>query len=210
MNIADENASTKAVDSLLNYETVKYFNAEINEADRFNNAMRSYEDSAVKARASLSIVNIGQGGIIALGLFLVMGMAGEDIAKGNMSVGDFVVVNTFLLQLYLPLNFLGFVYREIRQSLLDMGRMFALVDEKPEIIDQENAYELKVKNGKIEFINVNFSFGKRKILNNLTFTIESGEKVLTITKSPTDIFPFAISSPARPITKKSPNAIIPP
>ena len=92
MNIADENASTKAVDSLLNYETVKYFNAEIMEADRFNKAMKTYEDSAVKARASLSIVNIGQGGIIALGLFLVMGLAGEDIAKGNMSVGDFVIV----------------------------------------------------------------------------------------------------------------------
>ena len=180
MNIADENASTKAVDSLLNYETVKYFNAEIMEADRFNNAMRIYEDSAVKARASLSIVNIGQGGIIALGLFLVMGMAGEDIAKGNMSVGDFVVVNTFLLQLYLPLNFLGFVYREIRQSLLDMGRMFALVDEKPDIIDQENANELIVKKGKIEFLNVNFSFGRRKILKNLTFTIESGEKVAIV------------------------------
>ena len=179
MNIADENASTKAVDSLLNYETVKYFNAEIMEADRFNNAMRIYEDSAVKARASLSIVNIGQGGIIA-GLFLVMGMAGEDIAKGSMSVGDFVVVNTFLLQLYLPLNFLGFVYREIRQSLLDMGRMFALVDEKPDIIDQENANELTVKKGKIEFLNVNFSFGRRKILKNLTFTIESGEKVAIV------------------------------
>ena len=180
MNIADENASTKAVDSLLNYETVKYFNAEIMEADRFNKAMKTYEDSAVKARASLSIVNIGQGGIIALGLFLVMGMAGEDIAKGNMSVGDFVVVNTFLLQLYLPLNFLGFVYREIRQSLLDMGRMFALVDEKPDIIDQENANELIVKKGKIEFVNVNFSFGRRIILKNLTFTIDAGEKVAIV------------------------------
>ena len=109
-----------------------------------------------------------------------MGMAGEDIAKGNMSVGDFVVVNTFLLQLYLPLNFLGFVYREIRQSLLDMGRMFAIVEEKPEIIDLENAYELKVENGKIEFIDVNFSFGTRKILKNLTFTIEAGEKVAIV------------------------------
>ena len=140
MNIADENASTKAIDSLLNYETVKYFNAEIVEAERFDAAMKLYEDSAVKARASLSIVNIGQGGIIALGLFIIMGMAGEDIASEKMSIGDFVVVNTFLLQLYLPLNFLGFVYREIRQSLLDMGRMFALVDEKPDIIDKQKAY----------------------------------------------------------------------
>jgi ABC-type transport system involved in Fe-S cluster assembly fused permease/ATPase subunit len=180
MNVADENASTKAVDSLLNYETVKYFNAEIIEAERFDKAMKLYEDSAVKARASLSIVNIGQGGIIALGLFLIMGMAGEDIAKGKMSIGDFVVVNTFLLQLYLPLNFLGFIYREIRQSLLDMGRMFALVDEMPDIEDKKNAKELKVKLGKVTFKNVNFWFGKRHILKNLSFEIAPGKKVAIV------------------------------
>ena len=180
MNLADENASTKAVDSLLNYETVKYFNAELIEADRFNSAMKSYEDSAVKARASLSIVNIGQGGIIALGLFLIMGMAGEDIARGKMSIGDFVVVNTFLLQLYLPLNFLGFVYREIRQSLLDMGRMFALVDEKPDISDKQNAKELVVEFGKVSFKNVNFWFGKRHILKNLSFDVAPGKKVAIV------------------------------
>ena len=180
MNVADENASTKAVDSLLNYETVKYFNAEIIEAERFDKAMKLYEDSAVKARASLSIVNIGQGGIIALGLFLIMGMAGVDIAKGKMSIGDFVVVNTFLLQLYLPLNFLGFIYREIRQSLLDMGRMFALVDEIPDIEDKKNAKELKVKLGKVTFKNVNFWFGKRHILKNLSFEIAPGKKVAIV------------------------------
>ena len=180
MNVADENASTKAVDSLLNYETVKYFNAEIIEAERFDKAMKLYEDSAVKARASLSIVNIGQGGIIALGLFLIMGMAGEDIAKGKMSIGDFVVVNTFLLQLYLPLNFLGFIYREIRQSLLDMGRMFALVDEIPDIEDKKNAKELKVKLGNVTFKNVNFWFGKRHILKNLSFEIAPGKKVAIV------------------------------
>ena len=180
MNLADENASTKAIDSLLNYETVKYFNAEKIEVDRYNIAMKSYEDSAVKARASLSIVNIGQGAIIALGLFLVMGLAGEDIAKGKMSVGDFVIVNTFLLQLYLPLNFLGFVYREIRQSLLDIGRMFALVDETPDITDKESAYELVVENGKIEFKNVNFSYGNRIILKSLNFIVNPGEKVAIV------------------------------
>ena len=180
MNVADENASTKAVDSLLNYETVKYFNAEIIEAERFDKAMKLYEDSAVKARASLSIVNIGQGGIIALGLFLIMGMAGEDIAKGKMSIGDFVVVNTFLLQLYLPLNFSGFIYREIRHSLLDMGRMFALVDEIPDIEDKKNAKELKVKLGKVTFKNVNFWFGKRHILKNLSFEIAPGKKVAIV------------------------------
>lgn len=180
MNIADENASTKAIDSLLNYETVKYFNAEIVEAERFDAAMKLYEDSAVKARASLSIVNIGQGGIIALGLFIIMGMAGEDIASEKMSIGDFVVVNTFLLQLYLPLNFLGFVYREIRQSLLDMGRMFALVDEKPDIIDKQKAYDLNVHSGKIEFKNISFSYGNRKILKDLSFVVNSGHKVAIV------------------------------
>ena len=180
MNIADENASTKAIDSLLNYETVKYFNAEIVEAERFDAAMKLYEDSAVKARASLSIVNIGQGGIIALGLFIIMGMAGEDIASEKMSIGDFVVVNTFLLQLYLPLNFLGFVYREIRQSLLDMGRMFALVDEKPDIIDKQKAYDLNVHSGKIEFKNINFSYGNRKILKDLSFVVNPGHKVAIV------------------------------
>ena len=180
MNIADENASTKAIDSLLNYETVKYFNAEIVEAERFDVAMKLYEDSAVKARASLSIVNIGQGGIIALGLFIIMGMAGEDIASEKMSIGDFVVVNTFLLQLYLPLNFLGFVYREIRQSLLDMGRMFALVDEKPDIIDKQKAYNLNVHSGKIEFKNIRFSYGNRKILKDLSFVVNPGHKVAIV------------------------------
>ena len=180
MNVADENASTKAIDSLLNYETVKYFNAETVEANRYDSAMKQYEDSAVKARASLSIVNIGQGGIIALGLFVIMGMAGEDIANGRMSIGDFVVVNTFLLQLYLPLNFLGFVYREIRQSLLDMGRMFALVDEKPDILDKKDAKILKVEGGRIEFKNVKFSFGKRLILKGVNFIVEPGQKVAIV------------------------------
>jgi ATP-binding cassette subfamily B protein len=180
MNIADENASTKAIDSLLNFETVKYFNSEKIEADRFDNAMKSYEDSAVKARASLSVVNIGQGAIIAIGLFLIMGMAGEDIASEKMSIGDFVVVNTFLLQLYLPLNFLGFVYREIRQSLLDIGRMFALVDEMPDIVDKQNAYDLDVHSGKIEFKNIKFSFGNRVILKNLSFVVNPGHKVAIV------------------------------
>jgi ATP-binding cassette subfamily B protein len=180
MNIADENASTKAIDSLLNFETVKYFNSEKIEAYRFDNAMKSYEDSAVKARASLSVVNIGQGAIIAIGLFLIMGMAGEDIASEKMSIGDFVVVNTFLLQLYLPLNFLGFVYREIRQSLLDIGRMFALVDEMPDIVDKQNAYDLDVHSGKIEFKNIKFSFGNRVILKNLNFFVNPGHKVAIV------------------------------
>jgi ATP-binding cassette subfamily B protein len=109
-----------------------------------------------------------------------MGMAGEDIASEKMSIGDFVVVNTFLLQLYLPLNFLGFVYREIRQSLLDMGRMFALVDEKPDIIDKQKAYNLNVHSGKIEFKNIRFSYGNRKILKDLSFVVNPGHKVAIV------------------------------
>ena len=121
MNQADETAATKAVDSLLNFETVKYFNNEENEARRYDKAMRDYEDAAVLSRTSLAAVNVGQGAIIGIGLVLVMGFAGWDIQAGRMSVGDFVAVNTYLLQLYLPLNFLGYVYREVRQAVIDFG-----------------------------------------------------------------------------------------
>ena len=125
MNDADEKAATRAVDSLLNYETVKYFNAEEIEAKRFSKALKYYEDAAVISRTSLSLVNIGQGLIISIGLMIVMGLAGHDIKAGNLSIGSFVVVNTYLIQLYLPLNFLGYIYREIRQSIADMERMFS-------------------------------------------------------------------------------------
>src|SRR6056300_127492 len=137
MNEADENAATRAVDSLLNYETVKYFNAEEIEANKFSQALKRYEDAAVISRTSLSMVNVGQGLIIAIGLVIVMGLAGHDIKEGNLSIGSFVVVNTYLIQLYLPLNFLGYIYREIRQSLADMERMFSLLEEKRDIVDPD-------------------------------------------------------------------------
>jgi ABC-type transport system involved in Fe-S cluster assembly fused permease/ATPase subunit len=164
MNKADEQAATKAVDSLINYETVKYFNAEAHEAERFDVSMRQYEDAAVLSRTSLAAVNIGQGAVIAIGLVLIMGIAGHDIQQGKLSVGDFVAVNTYLLQLYLPLNFLGWVYREIRQSLIDLERMFGLLDEHPDVKDPENAQALRLSQGEIKFDNVHFAYKDRAIL----------------------------------------------
>ena len=180
MNSADETAATKAVDSLLNYETVKYFNNEENEAQSYDDAMRRYEDAAVRSRTSLAAVNIGQGAIIGLGLVLVMGFAGWDIQNGNMSVGDFVAVNTYLLQLYLPLNFLGYVYREVRQSLIDLERMLGLIEEEPDIKDVHNAPALRLSKGEITFDNVHFAYRDRPILKGVSFKVPAGKRVAIV------------------------------
>ena len=180
MNKADEQAATKAVDSLINYETVKYFNAEAHEAERFDVSMRQYEDAAVLSRTSLAAVNIGQGAVIAIGLVLIMGIAGYDIQQDKLSVGDFVAVNTYLLQLYLPLNFLGWVYREIRQSLIDLERMFGLLDEHPDVKDPENARELRLSQGEIKFDDVHFAYKERAILKGVSFTVPAGKKVAIV------------------------------
>jgi len=180
MNEADENAATRAVDSLLNYETVKYFNAEEIEANKFSQALKRYEDAAVISRTSLSMVNVGQGLIIAIGLVIVMGLAGHDIKEGNLSIGSFVVVNTYLIQLYLPLNFLGYIYREIRQSLADMERMFSLLTEDPDINDTQEAAPLSVKGGQIIFDNVTFSYGPRVVLKGVSFHVEPGKRVALV------------------------------
>jgi ATP-binding cassette subfamily B protein len=180
MNKADEQAATKAVDSLINYETVKYFNAEEHEARRFDVSMRQYEDAAVLSRTSLAAVNIGQGAVIALGLVLIMGIAGHDIQAGKLSVGDFVAVNTYLLQLYLPLNFLGWVYREIRQSLIDLERMFGLLDEHPDVQDKQGAASLTLQDAQIEFKDVHFAYKDRAILKGVSFTVPAGKKVAIV------------------------------
>ncbi|MBL6605957.1 MAG: ABC transporter ATP-binding protein/permease [Alphaproteobacteria bacterium] len=180
MNKADEQAATKAVDSLINYETVKYFNAEEHEAKRFDVSMRQYEDAAVLSRTSLAAVNIGQGAVIALGLVLIMGIAGHDIQAGKLSVGDFVAVNTYLLQLYLPLNFLGWVYREIRQSLIDLERMFGLLDEHPDVQDKQGAESLRLQEAQIEFKDVHFAYKDRAILKGVSFTVPAGKKVAIV------------------------------
>ena len=180
MNTADEAAATRAVDSLLNYETVKYFNAEDVEAARYDAAMADYEVMAVRSRTSLSVVNIGQGTIIAFGLMAVMAMAGADIQKGGLTVGDFVAVNTYLLQLYLPLNFLGWVYRELRQALVDMERMFGLLDEEPGIADKPAAKPINIDGGELVFDNVHFAYGDRPILKGVSFTVQPSKRVAIV------------------------------
>ena len=180
MNTADEAAATRAVDSFLNYETVKYFNAEETEANRYDEAMKTYETMAVKSTTSLSVVNIGQGAIIAAGLMIMMTMAGFDIQKEHLTIGDFVAVNTYLLQLYLPLNFLGWVYRELRQALVDMERMFGLFDEKPDVADRDDARPLIVSGGDLVFDNVHFSYGERHILKGVSFRVPAGKRVAIV------------------------------
>ena len=180
MNTADEAAATRAVDSFLNYETVKYFNAEDVEAQRYDEAMKTYEKMAVKSTTSLSVVNIGQGGIIAIGLMIMMIMAGFDIQNAHLTIGDFVAVNTYLLQLYLPLNFLGWVYRELRQALVDMERMFGLLNEKPDIADRDGARPLVISGGDLVFDNVHFSYGDRTILKGVSFRVPAGKRVAIV------------------------------
>ena len=180
MNEADEQAATRAVDSLLNYETVKYFNAESSETERYDEALKRYEKMAVRSRTSLSIVNIGQGTIIAIGMMLMMGMAGLHIQEGRLTVGDFVAVNTYLLQLYVPLNFLGWFYRELRQALVDMERMFSFLDEPIGVSDRDGAPDLHIEGGTISFEDVHFSYNDRPILRGISFDVPKGKRVAIV------------------------------
>ncbi|MTI09283.1 ABCB family ABC transporter ATP-binding protein/permease [Curvivirga aplysinae] len=181
MNDKDTEANTKAIDSLINYETVKYFGNEAHEAARYDMAMQGYEKAAVRSVTSLSAVNIGQGGIIAIGLVALMAMAGYGVENGDMTVGDFVLVNTYLIQLYLPLNFLGFVYRQIRQSLTDMEDMFTLMDVSQEIADAPNAKPLAISSGCLSFKDVSFGYdARRPILKNVSFDIGAGKTLAIV------------------------------
>ncbi|MFQ5953736.1 MAG: ABCB family ABC transporter ATP-binding protein/permease [Kiloniellales bacterium] len=181
MNEADSTANTKAIDSLLNYETVKYFGNEEHEARRFDGALRDYEAAAVKSKTTLSLLNIGQGCIIALGLTGVMVMAGRGVVDGSMTLGDFVLVNTYLVQLYLPLNFLGFVYREIKQSLVDMEAMFNLLDVHTEVRDAPGAGPLQVDRGQIAFDRVGFAYDRRRpVLEDVSFSVPAGGTVAIV------------------------------
>ncbi|MCZ6466124.1 MAG: ABC transporter ATP-binding protein/permease, partial [Alphaproteobacteria bacterium] len=181
MNENDSEASTKAIDSLLNFETVKYFGNEDHEARRFDVALKGYEQAAVKSRTSLTLLNIGQGAIIAAGLTAVMIMAGSGVAAGAMTIGDFVLVNAYLIQLYLPLNFLGFVYREIKRSLTDMEAMFALLGEAPEIGDAADAGTLRIDGGRVEFDDVSFSYDPRRpVLKGVSFTVPAGKTLAIV------------------------------
>jgi ATP-binding cassette subfamily B protein len=181
MNEVDSEASTKAIDSLLNFETVKYFCNEEHEARRYDHALARYEEAATKSKVTLSLLNIGQGAIIACGLTAVMVMAGQGVAAGSMTLGDFVLVNSYLVQLYLPLNFLGFVYREIKQSLTDMEAMFRLLDEHAEIQDAASARPLQVDGGEVRFDQVRFGYGPdREILKGIAFTVPAGRTVAIV------------------------------
>jgi ABC-type transport system involved in Fe-S cluster assembly fused permease/ATPase subunit len=181
MNERDSEANTKAIDSLLNYETVKYFANEEHEAQRFDRALRAYERAAVKSQSTLSLLNVGQGLIISVGLVLVMLMAGQGVVDKTMTIGDFVLVNTYLIQLYMPLNFLGMVYRNIKQSLTDLEKMFQLLNVKPEIEDRPGAPVLVVPRGEIVFDDVHFRYDDRRpILKGVSFRVPPGRTLAIV------------------------------
>ncbi len=181
MNEMDSKANTRAIDSLLNYETVKYFNNEGYESRRYDETLQKWEKAAVRNQTSLSVLNAGQATIVAAGVTILMLMASNGVVTGKMTLGDLVLVNAFLIQLYMPLHFLGFVYREIRHSLADMERMFALLDEHEEVRDKPDARELDVNGGAIRFEHVAFGYNRnRQILNDVSFEVPAGRKVAVV------------------------------
>jgi ABC-type transport system involved in Fe-S cluster assembly fused permease/ATPase subunit len=181
MNDQDTDANQKAIDSLLNFETVKYFGAEQREAERYDGAMQQYEVMAVKTGQSLSFLNFGQSLIITSGLIVVMVMAAMGVQQGILTVGDFVMVNAYMIQITMPLNFLGTVYREIRQALVDMGEMFALLGQPAEVVDKPGATQLQVKGGEVVFDNVFFGYdAERPILKGITVRVAPGQRVALV------------------------------
>ncbi|MES2964080.1 MAG: ABC transporter ATP-binding protein/permease [Bdellovibrionota bacterium] len=181
MNQKDSEANTKAIDSLLNFETVKYFGNERHEYGRYDVALSGYETAAVQSQTSLSMLNVGQGVIIGVGLIGVMILAAANVAKGTMTVGDFVLVNAYLIQLYLPLNFLGFVYRETKQSLVDMDKMFELLHVPASVVDKPTAPDLAVRSAEVSFDGVGFSYeSDREILKDLSFKVPPGKTVAIV------------------------------
>ncbi len=181
MNRQDSEANTKAIDSLLNFETVKYFGNEEHEAQRFDKALARYETAAVKSQTTLAMLNIGQGLIVAIGQGVAMAMSGYAVVQGTMTIGDFVLINTLLFQVYIPLNFLGFVYREIKQSLVDMEKMFELLRVDREVADRPDAQPLAVNGGTIEFDRVKFNYDQRRtVLDDVSFTVPAGKTVAIV------------------------------
>ncbi len=175
MNDAENDIGSRTVDSLLNFETVRYFNNETHEVARLDEALADYETAAVRTRESLSLLNVAQAGVVTAGVTLMLVLAAFDIRNGDMTVGDFVVVNTYLLQVAIPLNILGTVYREIRQAMVDMENLFSLVDEQTEVADATHAHPLRHQGGSIEFRQVSFGYeSERTILHNISFSIAPG------------------------------------
>jgi ABC-type transport system involved in Fe-S cluster assembly fused permease/ATPase subunit len=181
MNESDTEAHSKAVDSLLNYETVKYFGNEDLEGRRFDASMARYEKAAIRTYTSLGILNSGQALIFTVGTVICMLLAARGVARGTLTVGDFVMINAILMQLYLPLNFMGMVYREIKQGLIDIETMFTLLCEPAEIVDRPGAKPLRVDKGEIKFENVSFAYDPgRVILNNVSFEVPAGKMVAIV------------------------------
>ena len=181
MNDSDTDANVKAVDSLLNYETVKYFVAEEREARRYDRSMARYEQASVQAYVSLAVLNAGQATIFTIGLAAVMVMCAYGIKQGTNTVGDFVMINAMMIQLYQPLNFMGMVYREIKQAVIDIEKMFAILAREPEIKDKPRAKPLAIKRGAIRFENVSFSYDpEREILKGISFEVPAGHRVAVV------------------------------
>ena len=175
MNELDSKANVRAIDSLLNYETVKYFGNEDYEAQRYDEGLQRYERAAIRSQTSLTLLNTGQSLIIAIAVTLILWRATLGVISGSMTLGDLVLVNAFMIQLYIPLNFLGVVYREIKQSMADMEKMFALLDQHREVADMPNAQPLQVSAAELQFRNVDFSYEKkRQILHGVDFTVAAG------------------------------------
>ena len=181
MNSLDSESNGQAVDSLINYETVKYFNNEAFEVQRYDSTLSKWENAAVKSQTSMSILNFGQGAIIAVGLTFIMIYAGQGVVDGKMSLGDLVLINTMMLQLFMPLSFLGIIYRMLKHTLADMDMVFKLLDEDLEIKDSKNAKKLKHIQGEITFDHVDFSYqDDRKILHDISFTVKPGQKLAIV------------------------------
>ncbi|HWZ71686.1 MAG TPA: ABC transporter ATP-binding protein/permease [Casimicrobiaceae bacterium] len=181
MNELDSRANTRAIDSLLNYETVKYFNNEEFEARRYDESLQRWETAAVRSQTSLSLLNIGQSAIIAVAVTLIMWRATLGVVRGTMTIGDLVLVNAFMIQLYIPLNFLGVIYREIKQAVADMERMFHLIDENAEVKDAPGAAPLLASAGEVRFEHVDFSYEpNRQILFDVSFAIPAGRTIAVV------------------------------
>jgi ATP-binding cassette subfamily B protein len=181
MNESDTDASTKAVDSLLNYETVKYFGAERRETERYDRSMARYEEASTQTYTSLAVLNSGQAVIFTIGMTIVMALAVRDITAGRVSIGSFVLVNAMLVQLYIPLNFMGMLYREIKQALIDIDDMFQILERNPEIEDRPGAKPLVVTEGTVRFEDVHFAYvPERPILRGITFEVPAGRTVAIV------------------------------
>lgn len=183
-NKADSASNTRAIDSLLNYETVKYFTNESYEAKQYDEHLAKWEKAKAKNRLSLFALNSGQAFIIALSMTTMLGLAAHQVSQGNMTIGDFVLINAFMMQLFLPLNFLGFVYREIKGSLANIEQMFGLLNQEPAIKDSSSAISINNHEGSIEFKDVSFDYGnERTVLSNVNFKIKAGQKVAIVGES---------------------------